>query len=224
VVQPPTIGESGPQSSTSEPLRPPPTPVEPAPPPPNPDRPTQLPTNVVVQASSLHGSRSQHTPARPSPLLSAVAPSAAPLRTQPSPTRQDPLDPGAHGSRVPTAPLPPGRSSPRERRRVSKSRPVRPTTVRDLTELAPGLRRSVARAISTEVRRAAPAAWPLSGDLFEAASSPEDSATEPEVHITIGRVEVRAAAPPAPPSRAPAVRAPRLSLEDYLKHPVGGAR
>lgn len=225
VAQPPTTGESGPVlSSTSEQLRPPPTPVAPAPPPPDLDRPIQVPTNVVVQASSLHGSPSQHTPARPNPLPSPVAPIAAPIGTHAPPTRQEQAHPGARESRVPPAPRSPGRSAPRGKVRVPNSRPVRPVTVHDLTELPPGLQRSVARAISTEVRRAAPAAWPLSGDLFEAASTPENPATEPDVHITIGRVEVRAAAPPAPPSRAPAVRAPRLSLEDYLKRPVGGAR
>lgn len=224
VAQPPTTGESGPPSSASEQLHQPPTPVEPATPPPETNRPTQVPPNVVVQASSLPAPPSPPMVTGPSPRPSPVAPNAAPAGAQPPPTREDPLDPGARDSRVPTAPLTPERSAPRARRRVAKSRPALPATVRDLTELPPGLRRSVARAISTEVPQAAPAAWPLSGDLFETASSPEDSATEPDVHISIGRVEVRAAPPPAPPPRAPAVRSPRLSLEDYLKRPVGGAR
>lgn len=51
----------------------------------------------------------------------------------------------------------------------------------------------------------------------------EKARTEPvEVHVTIGHIEVRAAAPVAPPVRRPSP--PRISLEDYLKRRSGGAR
>jgi len=43
-----------------------------------------------------------------------------------------------------------------------------------------------------------------------------------EVHVTIGHIEVRAAAPPAPPVRR--ASPPRVSLEDYLKRRNGGGR
>ncbi|HEV2777780.1 MAG TPA: hypothetical protein VGX25_00110, partial [Actinophytocola sp.] len=47
---------------------------------------------------------------------------------------------------------------------------------------------------------------------------------EPTVHISIGRVEVRATAEPGAPSRAPASGRPRLSLDDYLRGRAGGDR
>ncbi len=42
-------------------------------------------------------------------------------------------------------------------------------------------------------------------------------AAEPAVHISIGRVEVKAAAPPAPPARTESRRRPAVSLDDYLR-------
>lgn len=46
----------------------------------------------------------------------------------------------------------------------------------------------------------------------------------PTLHITIGRVEVRATAPPAVPTRAPREAAPQQSLADYLKRGAAGRR
>jgi hypothetical protein len=47
--------------------------------------------------------------------------------------------------------------------------------------------------------------------------------TPPDVHITIGRVEIRAAPPPVP-ARTNGQPAPRLSLDAYLKQTSGGGR
>jgi hypothetical protein len=53
----------------------------------------------------------------------------------------------------------------------------------------------------------------------------DESAPEPAptIHVTIGRVEVRAVlpSPPQPPSRPP-TRLPKLSLDDYLRLSHGG--
>jgi hypothetical protein len=49
--------------------------------------------------------------------------------------------------------------------------------------------------------------------------APEDSA--PSIHITIGRIEVRAVAPPQPARRAQRRVTPKLSLDDYLKRSGG---
>jgi hypothetical protein len=45
----------------------------------------------------------------------------------------------------------------------------------------------------------------------------------PTVHVTIGRIEVRAITPLSPPapSAAPAQPGPQLSLDDYLKQRSG---
>jgi hypothetical protein len=50
-------------------------------------------------------------------------------------------------------------------------------------------------------------------------------AAAPSVHVTIGRVEVRAVLPPAPEPRAvPAPSSTRLSLDEYLKRNAGATR
>ncbi len=55
---------------------------------------------------------------------------------------------------------------------------------------------------------------------------PRDQEAPPVIEITIGRVEVKAVYPPAPPARPrEAVPvAPRLSLEEYLRNQNGGRR
>jgi hypothetical protein len=67
--------------------------------------------------------------------------------------------------------------------------------------------------------------------ISPAPSSPErarsaDNASSPRpVHITIGRIEVRAVHPPPEPARhRPAPAAPKISLEEYLKQRNGGRR
>lgn len=45
---------------------------------------------------------------------------------------------------------------------------------------------------------------------------------EPDIHITIGRIEVRAVAEARPPRANPTPSGPRVTLEDYLKSRTGG--
>ena len=42
-------------------------------------------------------------------------------------------------------------------------------------------------------------------------------AAEPTIHVTIGRVEVRAVTPPAPSSRKGRDASPVMSLDEYLR-------
>jgi hypothetical protein len=60
------------------------------------------------------------------------------------------------------------------------------------------------------------------------AAAPREAAPPaavPSVHVTIGRVEIRAVMPPAPePRPAPAPSGSRLSLDEYLKRVNGGSR
>lgn len=64
----------------------------------------------------------------------------------------------------------------------------------------------------------------------QAASTPrtlEPSAAHagPQIHVSIGRIEVRAVTPPpAPVSRPTPASAPRMSLDDYLRSQKGGRR
>ena len=64
---------------------------------------------------------------------------------------------------------------------------------------------------------------PAAGHPIAEAGTAETAA--PTVHVRIGRIDVRAILPPAPPSR-PATRpaAPRNSLEDYLSGRKGGSQ
>lgn len=87
-------------------------------------------------------------------------------------------------------------------------------------------------------RAAAPAATPVmrAAPRFElreaiaavgrALAQPPRQPTPPppseEVHITIGHIDVRAAAPPPP--AAPARRQPSISLAEYLRRPIGSPR
>jgi hypothetical protein len=47
-------------------------------------------------------------------------------------------------------------------------------------------------------------------------------AAEPVVHISIGRVEVKAVAETTAPRRPPQPKRPALSLDDYLRERSGG--
>ena len=55
-----------------------------------------------------------------------------------------------------------------------------------------------------------------------AASMPTAKTEPPTIQVTIGRVEVRAIAPPPSPRQPPQPSVPKLSLEDYLKSRSGG--
>lgn len=62
---------------------------------------------------------------------------------------------------------------------------------------------------------------PTVSPLFPVRQPPSNE--PPVIHVTIGRVEVRAIMPPATPKVAPPA-APKLSLEEYLKQRNGRAR
>jgi hypothetical protein len=63
---------------------------------------------------------------------------------------------------------------------------------------------------------------PLLRPSRTAQAAPAAPPAQPEVNITIGRVELRAAPPPPAPA-APMRTAPRVSLDDYLQS-RGGPR
>lgn len=48
------------------------------------------------------------------------------------------------------------------------------------------------------------------------------SRDEPKIRVTIGRIEVRAVSPPAPPPRRTKQPTPKMSLDDYLRSRNGG--
>jgi len=95
----------------------------------------------------------------------------------------------------------------------SSLKPLEPNpTAAAADERAPLLPRRIATTTSSRP--------PLADNVALAGNSP---AAEPAVHITIGRVEVRATVSTAPPAPRPhAEDKPTLSLGDYLKR--GGGR
>ncbi len=179
-------------------------------------------------------SRPSETPApnQPSaklPTPSATLPAAATLPSAPArvPT---------HASKQPAdhqPPLPSPRSSPvRWKREIGPTR-IAEYEVKATSEsrvaadlrVAPPVGRERAR---VRVGQSQPAALPVRPGKRtpDAISTPQIQApAAPVVHVTIGRVEVRAVTTPAPAgSRATVRRLPTLALEEYLKQPTGGRR
>ncbi len=52
--------------------------------------------------------------------------------------------------------------------------------------------------------------------------SADATARPPAIHVTIGRLEIRAVTPPAAQPRSPSARAPLVSLENYLRQRASG--
>jgi hypothetical protein len=90
-----------------------------------------------------------------------------------------------------------------------------PEPARKAAKALPGPQRVVVQPQVTAPRRSPPAFPPLSRQ--QGRNEP------PAIHVTIGRVEVRAVMPPPTPPRpaAPPPAAPKLSLEEYLKQRNG---
>jgi hypothetical protein len=123
--------------------------------------------------------------------------------------------------------LPPSKKSP-ENRTTADPQPViavpagagvaapnSPEPARKAAKALPGPQRVVVQPQVTAPRRSPPAFPPLSRQ--QGRNEP------PAIHVTIGRVEVRAVMPPPTPPRpaAPPPAAPKLSLEEYLKQRNG---
>lgn len=60
-------------------------------------------------------------------------------------------------------------------------------------------------------------------DRRAVSARPEPAVAEPVVHVTIGRIEVRAAPAPRPPARERHAARPPVDLDEYLQQRSGGA-
>jgi hypothetical protein len=185
-----------------------------------------------VAVPLVHDVPPVHRPALAQPaLLPRWTPKAKPAprrghigesrRAEPAPARlpADPVDERRSG------PPPPARQAlaPRAAQvlpaadRPDETRPPAPPAQGSLVDAEP--RRLLVPALVQQVQASPPLA-----DGHDAAALPAG----PTVHVSIGRVEVRAAAPAAAPvpamrAKAPA-RAPSLSLNDYLQQRGAPAR
>jgi hypothetical protein len=162
------------------------------------------PSDVLVSADA---------PARPLQLQGKPAAPPEPKHAEASPrplpeVRQD-FDPpaervqGAHGESrdcVPAAALDVRVVTPPDPRRSDS---------RDEKSVAP-----TQAILSPRLPHAETSAQPMQPSAGQAA--------EPVVHVTIGRVEIRAVAAPATPKRSSAAAKPALSLSDYLERRGGG--
>ena len=135
----------------------------------------------------------------------------------------DAAPPGVAASRqaAPGAPEPAHRA---DGQLGTPSRP-HPTTPREVAveaEASPVAATAPARGRAPEPMRTEAPVWPLAAIARRAVdqpwgpSRPDDGDDIPVVHVSIGRVEVRAAAPPAA-RPVPAPIAPRLTLDAYLR-------
>jgi hypothetical protein len=171
---------------------------------------------------------------KPSPRgIPATLPDSPPVETerqaQPAPVRQEyAAQPAA---RIPAPPLSrppaePPRPAPRtetpdQPRNLAQSLPAVEFAAKPIPAIERIIRHDLVRELSKPV--SAPASEPRRNRrgrerIPDAANTPPVS-----IEVTIGRVEVRAVAPPAPPKSQGVHRPPpALSLDDYLKQRNGG--
>lgn len=164
---------------------------------------------------------------RPRPVHRAVErPSAAAEPARTSPAREPVVamrreaGPASFAPASPVEPVRPARSvlpeppPPRPNRESTAPRAERAETAPAAPKIAAEVSRHPATPTRRETRREAYAS-------LRAAAAPEP----PAVHVTIGRIEVRAVAPPVP---TPARRTPRhpapLALDEYLEQRRSGRR
>ena len=203
------------------------------------DEPIEVREERLAPASE-HAPRSDGEPAAPSPSAKESTTASPRRRTEPPHDvvveRESPAEPGSPPpavefavserevlaraeSPVPTlrpqddqsgerpSPEPPRRRTVvvRERQHPPQSEPAARERRRDRVPTGPD-----------EVRLPSPPA--LQPPPVPAQAAPTEP---PVVRVTIGRVEVRAVLPPAPPERATPRRAPRMTLDEYLRQGDG---
>ena len=201
---------------------------------------------VLPQASEGHG-RDADIPVRQQ---RPVSPPTSEVHEPPRPQAATPVRDDAPSASVPAGPAPTVRAQPArevsplaEAHDVPQVRPVsrrtgephslpRPEAAAAMRDDSPPAgqpepgavsRTAGSRVIRPQVSLSGPATSAVNAGPQNAAAAGPLASTPPDVHITIGRVEIRAVTTP-PPSRATSKPAPRLSLDDYLKQTAGGKR
>ena len=139
--------------------------------------------------------------------ISRAAPTANRISTPPNPARAEP------GSILPPSPEPPPHEAAARPAAFAPPpappRPRKPLEIHATKSPAPRTAESAAaRAPAPRVASTAPVA---------------EAPGPPPIHVTIGRLEIRATTPPAPPRPAAPTPA-RMGLDDYLHRARGGRR
>jgi hypothetical protein len=178
---------------------------------------------VPVQTQPAAMDRTVHDTARV-PARASPAPAPAPAPVRPAVSAAQAI-PGALPERPPRVTV---------ASELPTAQPVRPGRERDprQSDESPIPRRAERPAPAAPPRAAPrapyvramqpPAAYRAAAPARAAAAVTQRAALAP-VHVTIGRIEVRAA-PAAPASRREHTGAPKLTLDDYLRQREGGAR
>jgi hypothetical protein len=135
-----------------------------------------------------------------------VAPVAHPAANRPAVRRVSPQTGSAQRTVLPT--------TIRENDAISQALEVQPEPLPDRMAQPAASERIVARP-QVKLARQVEAALPASAE-------PTTPPPEPTVHVTIGRIEVRATPPPANTKREARARPPTLSLDEYLRRYGGG--
>jgi hypothetical protein len=164
--------------------------------------------------------RTEAPPSEPPAPASVAQATPTPREVAPPPPPVTPSDEVTYGVRQPQLPLSRRPLSPPhsiDKREIEIERERERETVRERLLPHPPLRVATTRSIERQTHR----------DTTRVVRLPHEADAEPQpIHITIGRIDVRAIAPPAQarPSSAAAKRNASLTLDDYLRRRDGGKR
>jgi hypothetical protein len=186
-----------------------------------PGDPAQGRTREAVASRSERQSFRDLPPLAEGPARFPIEKDDAPSESRPRvPSRELSVPPRSEILEPPSVPLSPPTVAPGSTRAVVQPEIIEHSTPGAATEGPLRLPQRQSRIlVQPEIigRRKPPKSSAVSG----AQPSPNEP---PAIHVTIGRVEVRAVMPPSAPPKVASRSAPKLSLKDYLKQRNGGAR
>jgi hypothetical protein len=193
------------------------------------------PQKVTPQASDLEETAKSSTPTNPEPSVPIVRPrpreerkSDRPATSPPGSEERVPTQPVTRT--IPTTPaatsavVPPVQSSVSPKPRDVSPEPIRPSVAPKQAESSVNAPRPVEiRSVERVTVQQAAATSVASTRPTSLGRKPPEAQTKllspastmPEIHVTIGRIEVRAVSSPAQVQAPP--RKPELSLDDYLR-------
>jgi hypothetical protein len=172
------------------------------------DAPARTPADVHLDAEEVRVPAAEHAPAVAAPSPPATVDNLGPAHTQASPR-----SPASLLAQTPPSPARGSRAAPDDSAQlvagqplVVRALPAPATPPRRLAAAPPGLPRAASAAPPPQL------------------APPPDVAEPPAVHVTIGRIEVRATTSAAPPRMTREQAPPQMSLQEHLRERAGGGR
>ncbi len=188
---------------------------------------SELPRAILEAATQTFAGESRLPPSAsdgPSPAWHLSPENGQTTSHHPVPSRRSEVAAGSNARGLAGPSVLPGAASSRSTVMPARTRPERPSGPGSGAIGARGSEDADAQRGTTHLVR--PAASESRGEPHGGPPAPTrreaEAASEPIVQVTIGRVDVRATVPPPPPGRARP--APRLSLDEYLRHRSSGRR